>query len=86
MKKLLMGTMILPLFVGCASVKYTKLDNEETFKYTRFGNQKIAGFKASKGEDGTMQVELEGQESDMSQAMEAVKNATELLKRGAGIP
>ena len=72
---------------GCASVTYSKNEEgEETFKYRRLGNQKIAGFTASKNDDGTMAVELKGQESSVGEAMEAVKNMTEVIKKGAGIP
>jgi len=74
--------LCLFLFSGCARITYK---NDE-LSYTRLGKQKIEGFTMKKDSQGNIQVKFSKQEGSTGDLSKAILNATEIMKKGAGVP
>jgi len=83
MKRLLLIPLLV-LGIGCASVTYTKVTDEdgkvvEKFKYSRSGKQKIGKFSSSINKNGIMTVKFEGQEADAGQIGSIMNNMSKVM-------
>lgn len=76
MRKILLIPLTLLMFVGCASVVYTKPDGEQ-FSYHRLGTQRLDNFVMSKDKEGRMKIAFTKQEGGEN-INEIVKNVTEV--------
>lgn len=78
MKKLIIISVCLGLFGGCANVNYIA-PSGESFSYSRLGLQKIDGFKMNKDDKGLISVEFNKQEGSAGDIAETLKNISTMM-------